>query len=366
MTAEFESGIAAKATGGTVIPVTVSGGTVGETRQAFTAMKVTVKIGGLAAQTTWVDATTLKVVAPSTTKATSATMIIYVNGVPGPESSATVGYVPGVSGVLPTRISTAGGTTITIAGVGFLGVDATDASAVTVGGTPATSVTVVSATKITAVAPAGTNGSADVVVSSAGGGSPVITASKTTYRAALTIDTTGGELVAKASGGPLVLTVLGGSIGTDVKTFTAERISVAMGSKTLAAVFVDETHLKVTMPASTAETADLAIVHDTVAGESTPVTLAPVVTSLSVKTDTIAGGKTTVVKAAGADLANATDFKFGENAATCTTLGSGTALTFSCTVPPATAAGPVWVSFTAGSGRASRFTAASTFAYTDN
>jgi hypothetical protein len=71
---------------------------------------------------------------------------------------------PTVSSVTPTSGSTAGGTSITIAGANFTG-----ATAVSVGGNACTSVSVVSATSITCSTPAGTAGTASVLVTTPGG-----------------------------------------------------------------------------------------------------------------------------------------------------------------------------------------------------
>ena len=71
---------------------------------------------------------------------------------------------PSIGGVSPPTGSAAGGTLITISGSNFNGV-----TSVTVGGNPATSVSTVSATSVTAVTPAGTVGSADVVVTNSDG-----------------------------------------------------------------------------------------------------------------------------------------------------------------------------------------------------
>ncbi len=66
---------------------------------------------------------------------------------------------PTVTGISPNSGSTSGGTSVTITGTGFL-----TGATVTLGGTPATSVTVVSSTSITATTPAHTAGTVDVVV----------------------------------------------------------------------------------------------------------------------------------------------------------------------------------------------------------
>jgi len=79
----------------------------------------------------------------------------------GPAVSATL---PTVSGISPASGSTAGGTAVTITGTGFTG-----ATGVTIGGAAATSVTVDNATTITCVTPAGSAGTASVVVTTPAG-----------------------------------------------------------------------------------------------------------------------------------------------------------------------------------------------------
>ncbi|WP_189336364.1 IPT/TIG domain-containing protein [Actinoplanes ianthinogenes] len=365
LTPGFTNGIAAKATGGTVIPVTVTGGTVGDTPTAYSALRITAKVGGVNAVVAWVDATHLRVTAPATPRATNATMQLFSKGVGGPESSATVAYAPVVTTAAPARISTDGGATVAISGAGFLGVSADNPSAVTFGSTPATSFTVDSATKITAVAPPGTNGAATIIVTSEGGASEATAKGSVLYRAPLGVDLSGDPAV-KASGGPLVLAVTGGTLGDTPTAFAAEAVTVKLGTRSLAAAYVDAGHLKVTLPAVTTATAQVTVVHDTIAGEPAEVTVVPVVTALSAKTDTVAGGTTVTAKLAGVDVATATDFAFGDNPADCSRVGTTVPVTFSCTVPAATTAGPTWFHFIAGNGQASRFTAAAAFSYTDN
>src|SRR5208337_5028734 len=72
--------------------------------------------------------------------------------------------VPTVTGVTPAAGPVAGGTTVTVTGTGFTG-----ATSVKFGTTAATSYTVVSATSITAVSPAGSAGTVDVTVTTPGG-----------------------------------------------------------------------------------------------------------------------------------------------------------------------------------------------------
>ena len=69
---------------------------------------------------------------------------------------------PTLSGISPASGTVAGGTAVTITGTGFLA-----GAMVSLGGTPAIGVTVVSSTTITATTPAHAAGAADVVVSNA-------------------------------------------------------------------------------------------------------------------------------------------------------------------------------------------------------
>jgi len=78
--------------------------------------------------------------------------------------SAPSGALPLVGSVSPANGPNGGGTQITITGTNLTGTES-----VSVGGSPATSVTVNSSTSITAVTPAGTSGFADVVVTTATG-----------------------------------------------------------------------------------------------------------------------------------------------------------------------------------------------------
>jgi hypothetical protein len=80
------------------------------------------------------------------------------------DSGNRIGNSPTLTAVQPTTGSVAGGTTITLTGVNFLGT-----VTVTVGGAAATAVTVVNTGTITATTPAGTVGAADVQVTTSTG-----------------------------------------------------------------------------------------------------------------------------------------------------------------------------------------------------
>jgi hypothetical protein len=100
-------------------------------------------------------------------------------GATGPDINA----VPAVTSVTPNSGPTAGGTAVTIAGTGFNCV-----SGVSFGGVPATGVTTVSPTQITATSPAGT-GAVNVTVTNCNGTSPTGTFDTFTYIAGSTVPT---------------------------------------------------------------------------------------------------------------------------------------------------------------------------------
>ncbi len=83
---------------------------------------------------------------------------------------------PLVSGISPSTGPAAGGTPVIITGLNFTG-----ATAVTFGGTAASSFTINSPTQITAIAPAATAGAVDVQVTTSGGTSDTSTSDRFTY-----------------------------------------------------------------------------------------------------------------------------------------------------------------------------------------
>jgi hypothetical protein len=121
-----------------------------------------VSFGGTAATSVaFVSATQLTAATPAATSP-GAVNIVVTN--PDTQSGSCAGCytyldAPTVTSVNPNNGPTAGGTSITITGTNFA-----SGATVTVGGTGATSVSVTSATSITATTPAHAAGSADVVV----------------------------------------------------------------------------------------------------------------------------------------------------------------------------------------------------------
>ena len=95
----------------------------------------------------------------------------------GPADRFTYVGVPTVAGVNPDVGPSSGGTSVTVTGTNFAGVDAVD-----FGATPATGFTLTSPTSLTATAPAGTPGPVDVSVTTPGGTSATAAPDVFTYQ----------------------------------------------------------------------------------------------------------------------------------------------------------------------------------------
>lgn len=146
-----------------------SGGTVTITGTGFTGASV--MFGSKPSPSVTVNsATSITAQVPA---AAAGTVDVRVSTLAGGRSNA-VSYTytsaaPTITSITPSSGSSAGGTTVTIAGTNLAQLSGS-AYSVTVGGRPATSVTVASdGLSLTAVTPAGTIGAASVVVTNAGG-----------------------------------------------------------------------------------------------------------------------------------------------------------------------------------------------------
>ena len=141
------------AAGGTSITITGTGFVTG----------ASVSIGGVAAtNVVVVTATSITAVTPQRAAGSAAVSVTNNDTQTGTllaGFTATANAAPTVSSVTPNTGTTSGGTSISIAGTGFL-----PNAVVLIGGTPATQVSVVSATVITATAPANAAGAVSVTV----------------------------------------------------------------------------------------------------------------------------------------------------------------------------------------------------------
>ncbi|MEV0363741.1 beta strand repeat-containing protein [Nocardia fusca] len=266
-----------------------------------------VTFGGTPATSFTVDsATQITAVAPAGT----GTVQITVTTVGGTSNGVAYTYVavPTLATVVPNVGPVAGGTTVVLTGAGLAG-----ASAVTFGGTPATSFTVNSATQITAVAPAGT-GTVPVTVTTAGGTSNGV---GYTYVAVPALTTVLPNVGLEAGGTTVIVT------GTGLSTASA----VTFGGTPATSFTVNsDTQITAVAPAGTG-TVQLTVT--TAGGVSNGVTYTyvavPALTAVVPNVGPASGGTTVVVTGTG--LTGASAVTFGATPATSFTVDSATQIT---------------------------------------
>ena len=152
-----------------------------------------------------------------------------------------------MTNISPTSGPTAGGAKVTITGTGFTG-----ATAVHFGGIVATVFTVDSDTEIMATSPAGSAGTVDVTVITAGGSSAVSSADQFTYVAAATAPTV-------TAMNPTSGSTAGGTTVTITGTNLAGATAVKFGGVAAAIQSDTSTQIVVTSPAGTAGTVDVMV-----------------------------------------------------------------------------------------------------------
>ena len=310
----------------TVTGISPTGGpTTGGTSVIITGTNFTgatsVTIGGTAVSSFTVNsATQITATAPAGT-AGAANVVVTTPGGSGTGTGLYTYYAaPTVTGISPSSGPTTGGTSVIITGTNFTG-----ATSVTIGGTAATSFTVNSATQITATAPAGTAGAANVVVTSPGGsgtGTGIYT-----YVAVPTVT------AISPTGGP----TSGGTSVTITGTNFTGATSVTIGGAAVASFTVNSsTQITATTPAGTAGAANVVVTTPGGTGTGTGLYTyyaAPTVASISPTSGSTAGG--TSVTITGTNFIGATSVTFGGTAATGVTVVNSTTIT--ATTPAGTA-----------------------------
>jgi len=161
--------------------LTAGGTTVTIVGTNFGATSVTsVKFGSIAATTVTVSTpTTLTAVSPAQAAAVVDVTVTTPGGTSATSAADKYTYVapqPVVLSLSPTSGPMAGGTTVTVTGVGLTG-----ATAVAFGAVAGTGVHVLSDTSLTVVSPSHAAGAVDVKVTSAGGTSPVASGDQFTF-----------------------------------------------------------------------------------------------------------------------------------------------------------------------------------------
>ena len=310
-----------------------------------------VSFGGTAATSFVVDsATQITAVSPAKSAGQVDVAVTNTNGTSTNTANDDFTYVaaPAIASVSPSSGPTAGGTSVVITGTDFTGV-----TAVSFGGTAASSYTVDSATQITASSPSGAAGQVDIAVTATGGISANTINDNFTYVAAPAIASVSPSSGPTAGGTSVVIT------GTDFTGVT----SVSFGGTAASSYTVDSaTQITATSPAAAAGQVDIAV---TATGGSSANTIndnftyvaAPAIASVSPNTGPTAGGTSVVIS--GTDFTGVSAVSFGETAASSFTVDSATQIT---ATSPAGAAGQVDIAVTA-IGDSSANTANDNFTY---
>ncbi|WP_326597075.1 beta strand repeat-containing protein [Streptomyces sp. NBC_01803] len=237
-----------------------------------------------------------------------------------PYSYTAVPAVPVLTGISPSSGPVGGGNTVTLTGTNLTG-----ATAVTFGGVPAVSFTVVSSTQITAVVPPGTAGAAEVRVTTPGG----VSAPGVLYYYVAAPVLTGISPSSGPVGGGNTVTLTGTNLtGATAVTFG--------GVPAVSFTVVSSTQITAVVPPGTAGAAEVRVT--TPGGVSAPGVLyyyvaAPVLTGISPSSGPVGGGNT--VTLTGTNLTGATAVTFGGVPAVSFTVVSSTQIT--AVVPPGTA-----------------------------
>ena len=245
-----------------------------------------------------------------------------------------------VTAISPSAGPLAGGTSVTITGLGFNGV--AGPAGVRFGSNNATSYNVNSSTQITAVAPANSAQAVDITVTNAAGTSTTSGADVFTYEAVPAVTALSPTSGVLAGGAPVTITGtnFSGATGVDFGTQAPTTFTV-----------VNATQITTTSPAELAGTSvDVTVTTPsgksaTSAADQFTYNPVPVVTGLSPNSGNVAGG--TPVTITGSGLTGATTVMFGTTSASSYTVSSSTSIAVSS---PAQAAGAVAVTVTVPGG----------------
>jgi hypothetical protein len=298
-----------------------------------------VTFGAIAATFTVNSSTQITAAPPAGTAGTVDISVTTPGGTSTLGSSDHYSYVvaaPAVSAVSPASGTTAGGTSVVITGSNLSG-----ASAVDFGTTAATGFTVNSSTQITATAPAGTAGTVDIIVTTAGGPSSATSADHYTFVTPPTVFSVSPNSGPTTGGTSVVIS------GTNFTGATA----VEFGTTAATGFTVNSaTQITATSPAGTVGTADVVVTtgggpSGVVAADRFTWVAVPTITGVSPATGLPSGGTSVVIT--GTNLTGATAVKFGTTAATSYTVNSATQIT---ATSPAEASGTVDITVTTGGG----------------
>jgi len=302
----------------------VSGPTAGGTVVTITGTNfvsgATVTAGGTAATgVTFTSATSLTATFPAHAAGLVGVVVKNPDLQTATKTSAYT-YIapnPALTNVSPTSGVTTGGTTVTINGTNL-----TTPSGVTFGGTAATSVTLVSSTQITAVAPAHAAGLVSVVVGFPAG-APLASVTLTnayTYKIPAPTVSTVTPTSGLISGGT-TLTIT----GTNFVSVSGVTVG---GTAATSVVTVSSTSITAVTPAHAAGLVSVVVTTATGTGTKTSaftyVNPAPTISGVSPISGTSNGG--TIVTITGSNFITGATVTFGTTAATAVTFVSSTSL----------------------------------------
>ncbi|RYG19976.1 MAG: hypothetical protein EON96_01925, partial [Caulobacteraceae bacterium] len=245
--------------------------------------------------------------------------------------------MPTVTSISPTAGPTSGGTTVTLTGTNFTGVNA-----VSFGATPATGFTFNSATSITATAPASAAGTVDIRVTNGAGTSATSASDQFSYVNAPTVTSISPST--GPTGGGTTVTITGSGFaaaaGTGAVKFGATNATYTINSNT---------QITATSPANTAGTYDVTVTtlggtSATSAADQFTYVARPTVTSVSPTAGPTSGGTTVTISGTG--FSGTTAVTFGATAATGFTVNSATQIT--ATAPAGTGTVDIRVTTTGG------------------
>ncbi len=323
--------------GGTLVTITGKGFAAGAAVEFGTTMATNVTV---------VNASTITASSPPVVNPASVGVTVTTSSgtsATSPTDVFTYAPKPTVLVVSPSDGALGGGTFVTITGTGFDG-----ATAVDFGTSPATDVTVVSDTTITAESPAGT-GNQDVTVTTPGGMSPMMSAPEFDYMAAPTVS--GLSVAAGPAAGGTMVTITGNGF-TDVSA-----VDFGTNPATILPVSSSGTSLTVVSPAGTPGLVDVTVtatggtsatsMDDLFTYVAGP-TVAPTVTGISPITGPVGGG--ILVTITGSNLADAALIEFGQTPVT--TVVSDSAGQIAVVSPPATGISVANVTVTTPAGMA--------------
>jgi hypothetical protein len=233
------------------------------------------------------------VTTPSGTSATSSADVLTYSAATG---------APTVTGISPGSGPTGGGTSVTVTGTAF-----DDVTAVSFGGTPAASFTVVSGTSITAASPFASAGTVDVTVSTSLGISPSTSADQFTYNGTAPTVTAISPNSGPLAGGTVV-TITGTNLnGATIVTFGLAVASFTVDSATQitatapAAAALSTVDIRVTTPYGTSGTSS--------ADQYTYIVNPP--TILNISPPTMQDDGSTLLTVTGTGFAGLVAFAFG-------------------------------------------------------